>query len=226
MKKDLDTGLQALIAMARFNNIDASPNQVLHELSNPQGDLTREQVLLGAERLNLTAKFSTASLEQLSDALLPIVLVNKDDSYSILVSMPKNASNGMQYSIQDLQSAKLKVLSQAQLTERFSGEILLIKKKQTLLKSMHKTFDISWFIESLRKYKKLFGEILIASFFIQLFALLTPLFFQVVMDKVLVHRGFTTLDVLAIGFFVLIAFESLLGGIRTYLFTHTTNMTV
>jgi subfamily B ATP-binding cassette protein HlyB/CyaB len=49
------------------------------------------------------------------------------------------------------------------------------------------------------------------------------LFFQVVMDKVLVHRGFTTLDVLAIGFFVIVVFEAFLGGFRNYLFSHTTN---
>src|SRR5207247_3399188 len=59
--------------------------------------------------------------------------------------------------------------------------------------------------------------------FIQLFALLTPLFTQVVIDKVLVHKGLTTLHVLAIGMVALTLFETLLGGLRTYLFSHTTN---
>jgi len=65
--------------------------------------------------------------------------------------------------------------------------------------------------------------VLIASFFLQLFALLTPLFFQVVIDKVLAHKALTTLDVLAIGFLGLSLFEVVLGGLRTYLFSHTTN---
>ncbi len=64
---------------------------------------------------------------------------------------------------------------------------------------------------------------LAASFFLQLFALLTPLFTQVVIDKVLVHKGFTTLHVLAIGMITLAVFEAILGGLRTYLFSHTTN---
>ena len=64
---------------------------------------------------------------------------------------------------------------------------------------------------------------LIASFFLQLFALLTPLFTQVVIDKVLVHKGFTTLHVLAIGMIALAIFEAIVGGLRTYLFSHTTN---
>ncbi|HRH29323.1 MAG TPA: type I secretion system permease/ATPase, partial [Aquabacterium sp.] len=51
----------------------------------------------------------------------------------------------------------------------------------------------------------------------------SPLFFQVVMDKVLVHRGLTTLDVLVIGLLVVVVFESLLTGLRAYVFSHTTS---
>jgi subfamily B ATP-binding cassette protein HlyB/CyaB len=60
---------------------------------------------------------------------------------------------------------------------------------------------------------------------LQLFGLIAPLFFQVVTDKVLVHRGYTTLDVLMIGLVTVAVFESLLGALRTYVFSHTTNRT-
>src|SRR6185437_11291749 len=63
----------------------------------------------------------------------------------------------------------------------------------------------------------------VASFFLQLFALVSPLFFQVVIDKVLVHRGISTLDVLVLGLLGIGAFETILGILRTYLFSHTTN---
>ena len=62
-------------------------------------------------------------------------------------------------------------------------------------------FDFTWFIPAIIKYRRQLGEVLAASLFIQLFALLTPIFFQVVMDKVLVHRGLTMLDVIAVAFF-------------------------
>ena len=64
---------------------------------------------------------------------------------------------------------------------------------------------------------------LVASFFLQLFALVSPLFFQVVIDKVLVHRSMSTLDVLVIGLVAIAIFETVLGILRTYLFSHTTN---
>ena len=72
------------------------------------------------------------------------------------------------------------------------------------------------------KYKIL-GDVLAASFFIQLLGVASPVFFQIVIDKVLVHKGMTTLDVLAVGFFLVITFEVLLTALRTYLFAHTTN---
>ncbi|MDP1902697.1 MAG: ABC transporter transmembrane domain-containing protein, partial [Pseudomonadota bacterium] len=80
-----------------------------------------------------------------------------------------------------------------------------------------------WFIPAIVKYRKLLGEILLVSFALQLFALVTPLFFQVVMDKVLVHRGLSTLDVIAVGLFAVMVFETLLSGLRSYVFAHTTS---
>src|SRR5207237_1860281 len=102
----------------------------------------------------------------------------------------------------------------------WSGELILIASRASLAGQLAR-FDFSWFIPSLVKYRKLFGEVLLVSLFLQLFALVSPLFFQVVMDKVLVHRGMTTLDVLVIGLLVIVVFESVLTVLRSYVFSHT-----
>src|SRR6516165_3803339 len=91
------------------------------------------------------------------------------------------------------------------------------------LVDLSRRFDITWFIGAIHKYRRMLGEVLIASFFLQLFALVSPLFFQVVIDKVLVHRTLSTLDVLVIGLVGVGVFEAILGGLRTYLFAHSTN---
>ncbi len=106
--------------------------------------------------------------------------------------------------------------------QQWTGELILITSRASLAGSLAK-FDFSWFIPSLVKYRKLLGEMLLISFMLQLFALVSPLFFQVVMDKVLVHKGLTTLDVLAVGLLVVVVFESLLSGLRAYIFSHTTS---
>ncbi|MES2399940.1 MAG: type I secretion system permease/ATPase [Pseudomonadota bacterium] len=84
-------------------------------------------------------------------------------------------------------------------------------------------FGVDWFWTSLAQYKQVMGEVLLASFFVQIFALLTPLIFQVVIDKVLTHRSMTTLDVMVVALLGVGLFEVLLGGMRHYLFSHTTN---
>ena len=85
------------------------------------------------------------------------------------------------------------------------------------------SFGVGWFWQALRKYRGLMGEVLLASFFVQIFALVTPLFFQVVIDKVLTHRSLSTLDVMMVALIGVAIFEVLLTGMRHYLFSHTTN---
>jgi ATP-binding cassette, subfamily B, bacterial HlyB/CyaB len=82
-------------------------------------------------------------------------------------------------------------------------------------------FDFTWFVPAVVKYRHLLGEVLIASLFVQLFALVTPLMFQVVMDKVLVHQGYSTLTVVCVGLVAISVFGFLLSAIRTYTFSHT-----
>ena len=84
--------------------------------------------------------------------------------------------------------------------------------RRASLGDLARKFDITWFLPAIHKYRRLLAEVLVASFFLQLFALVTPLFFQVVIDKVLVHRGLTTLDVLVIGLLAVSVFETVLGG--------------
>ncbi|MEO7548524.1 MAG: type I secretion system permease/ATPase, partial [Ramlibacter sp.] len=110
----------------------------------------------------------------------------------------------------------------AAFTAQWTGELILIASRASLAGDLAK-FDFSWFIPSLVKYRRLLGEVLLISLFLQLFALVSPLFFQVVMDKVLVHRGMTTLDVLVIGLVIVVIFESVLNGLRSYVFSHTTS---
>jgi subfamily B ATP-binding cassette protein HlyB/CyaB len=95
--------------------------------------------------------------------------------------------------------------------------------RRASLADLGRRFDVSWFLQAMHKYRRLLGEVLIASFFLQLFGLVTPLFFQVVTDKVLTHRGYTTLDVLVLGLITVSIFETVLGALRTYVFSHTTN---
>jgi subfamily B ATP-binding cassette protein HlyB/CyaB len=84
-------------------------------------------------------------------------------------------------------------------------------------------FGFRWFIPELLKHKRVWRDVLIASLVIQLLALGTPLFSQVVIDKVVVHRTQSTLIVIAIGMAVFMIFSALLSWVRQYLILHTGN---
>ena len=108
------------------------------------------------------------------------------------------------------------------LQSQWTGQLIFLTRRAQLA-GEDRRFDHTWFIPAIAKYRRLFGEVLLASLFLQLFALVTPLFFLVVIDKVLLHRGLTTLDVLVIGLVVITFFEVILGGLRTYIFAHTSS---
>ena len=115
----------------------------------------------------------------------------------------------------------LSILELGDFVAQWTGDTLLLTRRADLVPAATR-FDIAWFIPSLVKYRHLLGEVLLISLVLQLFALVSPLFFQAVMDKVLVHQGLSTLNVLVFGLVVLVVFESVLGLIRTYVFSHTT----
>ena len=160
---------------------------------------------------------SAQKLDRLHMAALPALVWREDGQHFILAKVDDE-----RYLIQDLQQGRPVILTKEEFTGRYSGVLILVASRASILGSLAK-FDFTWFIPAVIKYRRIFMEVLAVSVVIQLFALITPIFFQVVMDKVLVHRGFSTLDVIAFAFLVVIIFEVVLGGLRTYIFAHTTS---
>ncbi|HHQ4187000.1 TPA: RTX toxin T1SS ABC transporter subunit RtxB, partial [Vibrio cholerae] len=96
-------------------------------------------------------------------------------------------------------------------------------KKSLVIQQAQSRFDITWFIPEFLQHKRVLSEILLFSFVLQILALISPLFFQVVMDKVLVHQAWSTLDVLVFGLVITGVIEVVLRGLREYQYAHTAN---
>lgn len=235
-----DSGLQCLIMIARYHQLGADQQQIKHQFGQDDQPFTDLEILRAAKAINLKAKKVTSHFAKLDNASLPAIAKSKQGEYFIIARLNKHnedilinpktdnsedkgvTNNVLIQEINQGTEATLpNVISSEELESLWSGELILLKRQGSLFNN--KNFDISWFIPSLVKYRKYFKEVLLISFFLQLFALVTPLFFQVVMDKVLVHKGLTTLDVLALGFFVIALFDMVLGGLRNYIFAHTAN---
>ena len=99
------------------------------------------------------------------------------------------------------------MISREEFEADWSGELILMTRRAGLV-DLTRRFDITWFLGAIYKYRSLLREVLVASFFIQLFSLVSPLLFQVVIDKVLVHRSLGTLDILIIGLVAIVGVRS------------------
>ena len=213
----LDTGLNCLLILARFYDLPADGAQLRHQFAQSGQPLSDTDLLRAAKHIGLKAGALKTQWGKLSGIPLPAIAKRKSGRYLVLAKIDRG-----KVLVQDPAEGHPLVLSRAQFEAAWSGQLLLFTKRANL-RPQDLKFDFTWFIPALVKYRKFLGEVLVASFFLQLFALLTPLFTQVVIDKVLVHKGFTTLYVLAIGMIALALFDAILGGLRTYLFSHTTN---
>ncbi len=206
--------------LARFFGLAAESDQLKHQLCRAEELFGDAEILRAAKLLGLKARRVSSDISRLGRIQLPVIARHKDGHYFVIGGI-KEEGGQIKVLVQDPQEQRPQALPQDIFEQAWSGELILITKRAGLLGSDRK-FDFKWFIPAILKYRKFFAEVLLASFFIQLLALVTPLFFQVVIDKVLVHKGLTTLDVLAFGLLVVSLFEVLLGGLRTYLFSHTT----
>ncbi len=234
----VDAGsLAALCMIARFHQIAADPATLAHQLGiAPGGAVGKDDLLRAAKHLGLKAKLSKTTPERLRLTPLPaLALMHENASPANDVNAVQGGEvsfrtvilaqcDGQRILLQDPTTGGSRpvIESVEVFASQWTGELILITSHASLAGELAK-FDFSWFVPALVKYRKLLGEVLLISFMLQLFALVSPLFFQVVMDKVLVHRGLTTLDVLVIGLVVVVIFESVLNGLRAYVFSHTTS---
>ena len=210
-----DTGAAALVLLARFHGVAIDPQQLKHQFGGAVIGTT--EILRAAKTLKLKARAVQCGWERLVKTHLPAIAEHKNGSFFIIGKI-----TGETVLVQNPLANRPQIIQKAEFEAEWSGRLILITRRAGL-GDLARRFDITWFLQAMYKYRSLLTEVLVASFFLQIFALISPLFFQVVIDKVLVHRGLTTLDVLIIGLVVIAIFESVLTALRTYVFAHTTS---
>lgn len=219
-----DSGLDCFALLLQFLGRPASPEQIRHARGRGDDPFTTNDLLRAARQLGVEARLVKMPINHLGNTPLPAIAWDKSDNFFILASV--TASPGSTYPekalIQKGDSDTPDVWTGSELTENYAGSIILMTTREKTVGDQ-RAFGFSWFIPALIKYRHALRDVLIASFFLQLLGLVTPLFFQLVIDKVLAHNSLTTLQVLMIGLCSVAVFEVVLEGLRTWLFAHTTN---
>jgi ATP-binding cassette, subfamily B, bacterial HlyB/CyaB len=213
--RTVDQGLIVLTGLLQLHGIGVDPEQVRHSFGEiPIGV---SEMLRYAKQTGLKARSFNTTFARLEKVPLPGIAPLRDGGFLLLAKIGDG-----KVLVQSPSAPRPQLMTQAELEAVWDGRIILVARRAGLV-DLARQFDITWFLGAIVKYRSVLGEVFVASFFLQLFALATPLIFQVVIDKVLVHRSLSTLDLLIIAFCAIAIFETILGTLRTYIFAHTTN---
>ena len=216
----LDDGLAALALIAGHYRIAADPMQLKHQLAMTGRLAGTEDLVRAANLLELKSRIVRGvSAKRLGAVPYPAILELKDGGFALLAVAVENGKVRLVDPVARI--AKEVPLEEAE--ELSSGLAVLVTRRLGGAGVDPNTFGFRWFWPSILRYKRPLAHVLVASLFVQLFALATPIFFQLVVDKVLVHKGMSTLVVLVIGMVTLGLFETVLQFLRSYTLSHTTN---
>lgn len=181
------------------------------------------ETMLALEAMGFEAALKKGSREAVSSALLPALMPTRDGGL-MLVGKIDDAGVVLQLAGQsEPQQIALTEFDELYAGQWIAARRILPANSPGGQDEGKRKFGVAWFWHSLQKYRGLMGEVLLASLFVQIIALITPLIFQVVIDKVLTNRALSTLDVMVLALLGVSIFEVALGAMRHYLFSHTTN---
>ncbi|MDC9593662.1 peptidase domain-containing ABC transporter [Xenorhabdus sp. IM139775] len=195
-----------LIIMISNKNHAATSNKNLNNDDDYISTLNRLQ-----KECSIKIKNKYSINKKLGDISLPAILFGNDGQPFILAKYDEQ-----RVLIQKPDQGTPEILGKEEFINLWSGKWIKIKQKSN-------QFNIRWFIPEFVRQKKNLTEILLFSFVLQILALISPLVVQVVMDKVLVHQAFSTLDVLIFGLVAAGLIEIILRGLREYQYAHTAN---
>ena len=215
----VDSGLRALCGIAGYYRVAVDAQHLRRELALT-GPAGFRDLLRAGRSLGFKAKVVTrVTPESLAATPVPAIAKLREHGF-VVYGGPVN--NGLYRFVDPVTSAD-RLATSEEVADLIEPEIILVARRLGGEGRNPKTFGFSWLLPSVWRYRKPLAHVLLASFFVQIFALTTPLFFQVVVDKVLAHKSYSTLIVLVTGVLVTGLFDVVLQYLRTYALSHTTN---
>jgi len=215
-----DSGLIAYATLLALHRIAVDPSQLRHGLGHDRPVEADDLKRIAKRQNDVRAKSIRTSYDKLARTPLPALangpsgwfIIARVSDEEALIQPPCHSADGVQPQVMKIDRASLEAM--------WSGELLLLTTREGI-GGVTRAFDVSWFIPQIVKYRRLIGEVLLVTLGINLLGLASPLFFQNVIDKVLVHNTLDTLTILVIGYGVVSLWETIFGWLRTRLYSET-----
>ncbi|WP_435236391.1 type I secretion system permease/ATPase [Psychromonas sp. PT13] len=207
-----DPGIMALKIAGGYFDKAISERALQHKLGLQEGVADQLDLCRCAAWVGLKARIETIEVERLEHLPMP-ALTQINGQYCVML-----ASRGEQVQLQRPISKQLINLPKKEWASLSDKKVILLAEKPANKSNIE--FGFSWFIPSVIKHIKQAKSVLLVSLFIQFVALVTPLLFENVIDKVLVSRSLSSLQVLAIAMMALALFEPIFSYLRSWLFAN------
>lgn len=215
--RQFDTALLCLVHVAKLLGIPSDAAQMRRAYVVGKTGMDSITFIRAATDLGLKARQVKADPDTFATLPLPAVVMLNNGGYIVVMRR-----EGSRVLIFDAHKQTTAVILLQNLYNSWNGQVILVTRR-LWLKASSFGFGINWFVPEIWRYKRFLSEVLLISFILQLFGLVSPLFSQVIIDKVLVHRSLSTLDILISGMAAVSVFQVWMTGLRSYLFAHTTN---
>jgi len=218
------TALQCFTAVARHHGVDLAPERLAHDYALTDAEPPTDKLLRIAQDSGFKARAITLSWDGLiaqPAGVFPLLLRLKNGNTVVAAAYRADAQ---QVAVADplAQQPGQILLDREKLESAWDGEAILLKRVHRITDE-DQPFGLRWFVPELLRQGSLFRDVTIAALTLHILALALPFFFQLVIDRVLVHQSFSTLYVLSGGLLIALVFEAIFGFLRQYLLLYATS---
>jgi subfamily B ATP-binding cassette protein HlyB/CyaB len=211
----METGLVSIEIAAKLHSIGIDISSLKRQYFI-EGELKPEEVLRILKDNGFRARQKKLkTIEGLQKYPAPLIFMSNDGTYHVLLGRKEE-----KVLVFDCLKKGVTELTNQEFASMWNGDVIALYPRFTKTDFY---LNFRWLFREFLRYKSIFSEIVLSSFFIQTFGLVTPLFIQVIIDKVLAHHAITTLQVIAGAFLIVLIFDGVLNLLRNYLLYHTAN---
>lgn len=220
MEHKTPMGMHSLWQVLEFYHIEKNEDKFLTDNKSyiDEEKLSIEQLQKLAKRYSLrTHLINNVSVEDLKERRFPIIAQMVSGNYCVIVTVQQGL-----VIFSDEETGQAAAVSEDKFADMFSGSILTFDIKFNVKYKLQK-YNLPWFFNVIKHYRKYFYEIMAAVFFLQIMAIGMPLITQVIIDKVIGNSGFSTLTVIGCAMVVFFVMQMILNGTKTHLLNNLTN---
>ena len=219
--------VQCLTAIAQHHGLQANPERLIEEYALGDEELRPALLVRMAADLGLKGRMTKLTWQGLfaQEGVFPFIGMLKSGHAIIIVGVVQGmdgAEGRVAVLNPQIPESKVHNLDRATLMENWAGSVFLLKRS-TSFTDLKQPFSLRWFIPEILKQKVAFRDVTIAAIALSALGMASPIFFQLVIDKVLTHQSASTLWVLTVGIIVALIFESIFAYVRQILLLAATN---